>query len=216
MFSWQSGGSFSGTATRHRQSQLRFTKRPCGLHRHRKKTTAAEGQQPGSVSHTHHPDDGHSHESVSSEVSTDISETLSTADAAPPERNPTSSLKLTDADPAALEHAALHVKLERVGKEFGTILAEINEKYPEVREVQSLSYKELHKRYPTQASQDALNERFNQMRDEFKDRAIQLLSELPTEIQLELIIRIDDHITDTLGDDRANEMTAELLSKLKL
>ena len=72
------------------------------------------------------------------------------------------------------------------------------------------------KRYPTQASRDALNERLDQMRAEFKDRAIQLFSELPTEIQLELTIRIDEHIANTHGNASANELTAELLEKLKL
>lgn len=170
----------------------------------------------GSASHTHHPDDGHTHKSVSSDVSTDTPETVLTDDAVSAETDGTSALEWTDADLAASEHEVLHAKLERIQKEFETILAEINEKYPEVREVMSISHEELHRRYPTQAARDALNERLDQMRSEFKDRAIQLLSELPTERQLEYIIRIDEQISKTHGDEAANEMTAELLDKLKL
>ena len=140
----------------------------------------------GSASHTHHPDDGHHHEPVSPERSTDVAEIRKVFD----DEAPTDILALTDADIAELEHEALHAKIERIGKEFKAILAEINEKYPEAIEVMSISHEELHKRYPTQASRDALNERLDQMRDAFKERAIQLLSELPTETQLEFIIRI--------------------------
>ena len=162
----------------------------------------------GSASHAHHPYDGHAHESISPEVSTDDTVLAKT--------DRTSALELTDADLAALEHEALHAKIERIGKEFEAILVEINEKYPEAIEVMSISHEELHKRYPTQASRDALNERLDQMRDAFKERAIQLLSELPTEMQLEYIIRIDEQISKNHGDEAANEMTAELLDKLKL
>ena len=160
----------------------------------------------GSVSQTHH------HEPVSPEMSTDTSKIGEVLD----DETPTDISALTDADIDELEHEALHAKIERIGKEFESILAEINEKYPEAIEVMSLSHEELHKRYPTQSARDALNERLDQMRDAFKERAIQLLSELPTETQLEYIIRIDEQISKTHGDEAANEMTAELLDKLKL
>ncbi len=177
-----------------------------------RKSTTAGTQQPDRTSHIHHPDDGHHHESVPPEKPTDASKIGEVLD----DETPTDISALTDADIATLDHEALHAKIERIGKEFESILAEINEKYPEVQEVMSISHEELHKRYPTQASREALNERLDQMRSEFKDRAIQLLSELPTETQLEYIIRIDEQISKTHGDEAANEMTAELLDKLKL
>jgi len=75
---------------------------------------------------------------------------------------------------------------------------------------------EIRYRYPTQAALDALDERLDQMRGEFKERAIQLLSELPIELQLAYIVEIDEHISKTQGDEAANELTAELLDKLNL
>lgn len=174
----------------------------------------SEGQQNGGPSHIH-PSEGGSggaHENVEPERLTDIAVETTLVD----ETTPTANRDLIDSEISELEHAALHMTVERVMKEFETILAEINERYPEVNEVMSISHEELHKRYPTQASRDALNERLDQMRAEFKDRAIQLFSELPTEMQLEYIIRIDEQISKTHGDKAANEMTAELLDKLKL
>ena len=174
----------------------------------------SEEQQNGGPSHIH-PSEGGSgsaHENVEPEMPTDTTVETTLID----ETTPAANRDPTDSEISELEHAALHMTVERVMKEFETILTEMNERYPEVNEVMSISHEELHKRYPTQASRDALNERLDQMRAEFKDRAIQLLSELPTETQLEYIIRIDEQISKTHGEERANEMTAELLDKLKL
>ncbi len=171
---------------------------------------AGTQQKSESVSHVHHLDDGHPHENVAP----NIIETAPVDAASNDEIS--QDLEVIDADPTELEHAALHATLERVRKEFENLLLEIKEKYPEAIEMLSISHKELHKRYPTQASRDALNERLDQMRTDFKDRAIQLLSELPPNIQLEYIIQIDEQISKTHGDEAANQMTAELLSKLKL
>ncbi len=174
----------------------------------------SEGQQKGGTSHIP-PSEGGSgaaRENAEPEMLADTSVETTLVD----ETTPAANRDLTDSEISKLEHAALHMTVERVMKEFETILTEMNERYPEVNEVMSISHEELHKRYPTQASRDALNERLDQMRAEFKDRAIQLFSELPTETQLEYIIRIDEQISKTHGDEAANEMTAELLDKLKL
>ena len=167
-----------------------------------------------SVSHIHHADDVYHHDTVAPEMPTDTIETVRVADAAP--TAPLSDSDLTDAELAEIEHAAWHIEIEQIKSKLHALNAEMGEKYPEVAETSHLSPEEIRKRYPTQAAQAALQEKAEQMQEEFLAKISDFMAHLPMDKKIEIIVGVSQNFDERYGDDAADEVTAKLMRSLGL
>lgn len=170
----------------------------------------------GSASHTHHPDDGHFHESISPEVSTDTQETVPTDDTILAEMDVTTPLELTDADIREVDHEETHIQLKLVKKDILALNTEMLEKYPEVAKVSSLTPEEIRKKYPTQAAQAALQAKTEQMQEEYLTKIRDIMAHLQMDQKIEIIVGVSQKFADRYGDNAADEVTAQLMRSFGL
>ena len=93
---------------------------------------------------------------------------------------------------------------------------EINEKYPEVMALQSMTPREIHELYPTPEERAALQSKAQKAREEFFDGMRPLFAKLPKDVVEENFSLARKHFAQTHGGEIADIIIAQLRAGLGL
>ena len=108
----------------------------------------------------------------------------------------------------ALAHQSWHAKWE---KDMAALSADLDEKYPDLVKLTSLSLEEIQARYSTKSDLDVLGERIEAMRSEFQTRLNTLVKEIPADHQVEFIIMVGDMASANWSREIADEIISDFL-----
>ena len=121
------------------------------------------------------------------------------------------SLSITEATVEVPEdpEAWITEQLEIIG-------ATIEEKYPEIYALGTMSSEEVYKRYPTAKSREQLAVLAQEAQSEFFGDLSQLLSRLPSDLREEYLMTLETLLSKNWGDDAAREMVEIIRRDLDL
>ena len=100
--------------------------------------------------------------------------------------------------------------------ELQALYAEIDEKYPELVGIASLTEEEVHTLFPTLEARVAISERASQAHDEFMGRFVEIFSQMPQNRQVMAISHAREVVAKNWGEEFADKVIDLMLTDLDI
>ena len=107
------------------------------------------------------------------------------------------------------------VRIAGIASQIEKLGIALNEKYPEIARLATVSPAELEELYPTPEDRQALAELGQKVLAEFTDEFRSLFSQLPADVQEDSLAEAHDHFTTYMGRGMADAIMTELRSRLE-